>query len=252
MSKIISIEFPRFSYPPFERGSKSAAIRGGVNLGDQPLLETAYTASILPQGEDENQQDFEKTHNDDHGDESRTVLGFWIYLMTDCILFATLFAVFAVLRNNFFGGPTGKEIFELSYVLIETILLLISSVTYGMAMLAFFKRAKKQVIFWLLITFLCGLIFVLMEINEFHHLIAEGHGPSKSAFLSSFFTLVATHGLHVTFGLIWMIVMIIQILQSHEFDTVLRKRLTCLSLFWHFLDIIWIGVFTFVYLMGVI
>lgn len=195
-----------------------------------------------------------ETHGDydDHGDEGRTVLGFWIYIMTDCVLFATLFAVFAILRNNFYGGPTGKEIFDLSYVLIETFCLLISSVTYGMAMLAFYRFAKKQLIFWLVITFLFGLIFVGMEINEFHHLILEGHGPDKSAFLSSFFTLVATHGLHVTCGLIWMVVMIIQILQSHELGVVIRKRLTCLSLFWHFLDIIWICVFTFVYLIGVI
>jgi len=191
-------------------------------------------------------------HHDDHGDEDRTVFGFWIYIMTDCILFATLFAVYGALGRHFYGGPTGKDIFNLPYVLVETFCLLISSVTYGMAMLALYKQAKKQVISWLLITFLFGLTFVTMEINEFHHLIAEGHGPDKSAFLSSFFTLVATHGLHVTCGLIWMAVMMVQVLKSHELGTTIRKRLTCLSLFWHFLDIVWICVFTFVYLLGVL
>jgi cytochrome o ubiquinol oxidase subunit 3 len=190
-------------------------------------------------------------HHHDHKTDDDTIFGFWIYVMTDCVLFATLFAAFAVLRNNFADGPTGKEIFELPYVLVETFLLLFSSVTYGMGMLGLTGGAPKKVLGWLAITFLFGLGFIGMEINEFHHLVSEGNGPDRSAFLSSFFTLVATHGLHVTCGLLWMAVMMFQIMRKGLNSTIAR-RLTCLSLFWHFLDIVWICVFTFVYLMGVI
>ncbi|MEZ0231670.1 MAG: cytochrome o ubiquinol oxidase subunit III [Methylophilaceae bacterium] len=178
------------------------------------------------------------------------VFGFWIYLMTDCILFASIFAAFAVLSTSFAGGPTGKDIFELDYVLIETFLLLFSSITYGMAMLAQHKGNKQRVIAWLAVTFLFGLGFVGMEINEFHHMIAAGHGPDRSAFLSAFFTLVGTHGLHVTCGLIWMLLMMAQVWKNGLTPTN-NTRLMCLSLFWHFLDIVWICVFTVVYLMGV-
>jgi cytochrome o ubiquinol oxidase subunit 3 len=190
-------------------------------------------------------------HHDDHGAEANTVFGFWIYIMTDCILFATLFATYAVLGKNFAGGPTGKDLFDLSYVLKETFCLLLSSVTYGFAMLAFGKAKRKQVLLWLAVTFLLGLSFIGMELNEFHHLIAEGNGPDRSAFLSSFFTLVGTHGLHVTCGLIWMAVMMVQIARRN-FEVSISRRMMCLSLFWHFLDIVWICVFTIVYLMGVL
>jgi cytochrome o ubiquinol oxidase subunit 3 len=177
--------------------------------------------------------------------------GFWIYLMSDLIIFATLFATFAVLSRNYAGGPTGKELFDLPYLLGETLFLLCSSVTYGLVMLAVRNGKKKWVLTGLAVTFLLGLGFVLMEINEFHSLIAAGYGPDVSAFLSSFFTLVGTHGTHVTFGLIWMAVMIGQVAVKGLTYPV-QSRLMRLSMFWHFLDIIWIGIFSIVYLMGVV
>ena len=191
-------------------------------------------------------------HHHDHDAEatSKVVFGFWIYIMSDCILFASIFATYIVLHGNTFGGPSGKELFELPYVLIETFLLLISSFTYGLAMQAMYKANKSQVMLWLIITFLLGFGFICMEINEFHHLILEGNGPSRSAFLSSFFTLVGTHGLHVTCGLVWMVMLMLQ-LNKHGITAVTSRKLSCLSLFWHFLDIVWIFVFTIVYLMGV-
>lgn len=190
-------------------------------------------------------------HEHHHDAEGTKIFGFWIYLMTDCILFATIFATYAVLSTSFAGGPTGKDIFELDYVLGETFLLLFSSITYGMAMIAQHKGDKSGVLKWLAVTFLFGLGFIVMEINEFHHLIHEGYGPDRSGFLSAFFTLVGTHGLHVTCGLIWMAVLMAQI-SSKGLTTTNNTRLMCLSLFWHFLDIVWICVFTVVYLMGVL
>ncbi|NDL64999.1 cytochrome o ubiquinol oxidase subunit III [Acerihabitans arboris] len=177
------------------------------------------------------------------------VFGFWIYLMSDCILFATLFATYAVLVNSTAGGPAGKDIFELPFVLVETFCLLFSSITYGMAILAMNQGNKSRVNGWLGLTFLFGLAFIGMELYEFHHLIAEGNGPDRSGFLSGFFTLVATHGLHVTSGLIWMAVMMVQV-AKRGLTATNQTRLMCLSLFWHFLDVIWICVFTVVYLMG--
>ena len=177
--------------------------------------------------------------------------GFWLYLMSDLIIFATLFATFAVLGRNYAGGPTGKELFELPYVMGETLLLLFSSVTYGLVMVAAHSGMKKWVLIGLAVTFLLGLGFVAMEINEFHALIANGHGPDRSAFLSSYFTLVGTHGTHVTFGLIWMAVMIGQV-ATKGLTSPVQSRLMRLSMFWHFLDIIWIGIFSIVYLMGVV
>lgn len=188
-------------------------------------------------------------HDDHHDAGPMTVFGFWLYLMTDCILFASLFAAYAVLSNNFAGGPSGHDIFELDYVLGETALLLFSSITFGFAMLAMYKGKKGAVLAWLGVTFLLGLGFVAMEINEFHHLIAEGFGPQRSGFLSGFFSLVGTHGLHVTAGLIWMGVMMYQI-NKNGLSATTNTRMSCLSLFWHFLDVVWICVFTVVYLMG--
>jgi cytochrome o ubiquinol oxidase subunit III len=176
--------------------------------------------------------------------------GFWIYLMSDLILFGTLFATFVVLGHNYAGGPTGKELFDLPFLLGETLFLLFSSVTYGLVMLAVHDSRKKWVLIGLAVTFLLGLGFVSMEISEFYDLIAAGHGPDGSAFLSSFFTLVGTHGAHVTFGLIWMAVMIGQVAVKGLTSPV-QSRLIRLSMFWHFLDIVWIGIFSIVYLMGV-
>ncbi len=177
--------------------------------------------------------------------------GFWIYLMSDLIIFVTLFATFAVLGHNYANGPTGKELFGLPYLLGETLFLLCSSLTCGLAMLAMHDCRKKWVLIGLAVTFLLGLGFVSMEIHEFHRLIAEGYGPDRSAFLSSFFTLVGTHGTHVTFGLIWMAVGIGQVAVKGLTSPV-QSRLLRLSMFWHFLDIIWIGIFSIVYLMGVV
>ncbi len=189
---------------------------------------------------------------EDHSHEPNTVFGFWLYLMTDCILFATLFAAFAVGRHQYAGDVSGRDIFSLRYVCVETALLLISSSTYGFAMISAYQFRLPAVVAWLGVTFLLGAGFVGMEINEFHHLVAEGHGPDRSAFLSSFFTLVGTHGLHVTCGLIWMVTLVLQMTVGGKgLNTVYLNRLMCLSLFWHFLDIVWICVFTLVYLMGV-
>ncbi|KUM04015.1 cytochrome o ubiquinol oxidase subunit III [Chromobacterium subtsugae] len=184
-----------------------------------------------------------------HDSGKQTVLGFWFYLMTDCILFATAFAAYAVLFRNVAEGVSGKEIFELPYVLVETAALLLSSITYGFAMIAGHKGNKSAVLGWLAVTFLFGAAFIGLEINEFHHLIAEGHGPQKSAFLSAFFGLVGLHGLHVTAGLLWMGVMMLEVAKTGLTGRAMT-RLNCLSLFWHFLDIVWICVFTVVYLKG--
>lgn len=180
-----------------------------------------------------------------------TTYGFWIYLMSDLIIFGCLFATYGVLHNNTAGGPSGKDIFELKFVLGETFLLLFSSFTYGLAILAMNKDSLRQLMSWLLVTFLLGAGFVGMELNEFHHLIQDGFGPDHSAFLSAFFALVGTHGLHVSLGLLWMLILFIQLPTKGLTDKT-RPRILCLSLFWHFLDIVWICVFTFVYLMGVL
>ncbi len=179
----------------------------------------------------------------------KTVLGFWVYLMTDCVLFASLFAVYAVLHGNTFGGPGGRELFKLPYVLVETMALLTSSFTCGLAMIAAQKRDRSQVLLWLGVTFLLGLTFLGLELSEFHHMVLDGNGWRRSGFLSSYFTLVGTHGLHITFGLIWMAVIGMFIVKRGLTEGTL-KRLTLLSLFWHFLDIVWIFIFTIVYLFG--
>jgi cytochrome o ubiquinol oxidase subunit 3 len=186
----------------------------------------------------------------EHDTIAMQTFGFWLYLMSDLIIFSTLFATFIVLGRNYAGGPTGKELFDLPYLLGETLFLLFSSVTYGLAMLAVHESKKKWVLIGLAFTFLLGVGFVSMEIHEFHGMVAAGHGPDRSAFLSSFFTLVGTHGVHVTFGLIWMAVMIGQVAVKGLTSPV-QSRLLRLSMFWHFLDIVWIGIFSIVYLIGV-
>ncbi|VVE69070.1 cytochrome o ubiquinol oxidase subunit III [Pandoraea captiosa] len=180
-----------------------------------------------------------------------TLLGFWIYLMSDCLVFACLFAAYGVLGRNYAGGPTGAELFELPLVAVNTTFLLLSSITYGFAMLEMQRRRQRAVTGWLIVTGILGAAFLSLELYEFATLIHEGAGPWRSAFLSSFFTLVGTHGLHVTFGIIWLITLLVQI-NKHGLTAPNRRRLMCLSMFWHFLDVVWIGVFTFVYLMGVL
>ncbi len=183
--------------------------------------------------------------------DSKATFGFWVYLMTDCILFATLFATFVVLRNNTFGGPSGNELFSLRFVLGETMILLTSSFTCGLALLAAHARNKSQVIFWLGVTFLLGLAFLGMELSEFRNLVNEGNSWRRSGFLSAFFTLVGTHGAHITAGLIWIAVTIGQVYRN-GLSAAKIKKLTMLSMFWHFLDIVWIFIFSVVYLMGAI
>ncbi|WP_147195781.1 cytochrome o ubiquinol oxidase subunit III [Pantoea sp. MBD-2R] len=196
-----------------------------------------------------------KHHDDAHAEHghhdagANKLFGFWIYLMSDCIIFATLFATYAVMVNSTAGGPAGKDIFELPFVLVETALLLFSSITYGFAVISMEKGSKSAVLGWLALTFLFGLGFIGMEIYEFHHLITEGFGPQRSGFLSAFFTLVGTHGLHVTSGLIWMLVLMYQV-ATKGLTATNHTRVLCLSMFWHFLDVVWICVFTIVYLLG--
>ncbi|WWP00692.1 MAG: cytochrome o ubiquinol oxidase subunit III [Candidatus Dasytiphilus stammeri] len=178
------------------------------------------------------------------------VFGFWIYLMSDCILFASLFATYAVLVKGTADGPIGKEIFNLPLVLLETTCLLLSSVSYGIAMVRISKTSNvTKGMIWLGLTWMLGLCFIYMEMYEFHKLVTENYGPQRSGFLSIFFTLVGTHGLHVISGLVWMVVLIYQ-LYKRGLTTLNITRMECLSLFWHFLDVIWICVFTVVYLMG--
>ncbi len=187
----------------------------------------------------------------EHHPKNGTLLGFWIYLMSDCLIFAALFAVHGVVGRNYAAGASGADLFDLNLVAINTALLLLSSITFGFAMIEMQRRRKGAMQMWLAITGLLGAGFIALEIYEFAHLIHVGAVPQRSAFLSSFFTLVGTHGLHVTFGIIWLITLMVQI-NKHGLIPENRRRLMCLSMFWHFLDVVWIGVFTFVYLMGVL
>lgn len=191
------------------------------------------------------------TAPDPHQDTySKNVLGFWMYLMTDCIIFTCLFTTYAVFHSSTFGGPSAKELFSLDIAFMETMVLLFSSLTCGLAVLASLKNKSAHVIGWLILTFVLGISFVAMELHEFTDFVSRGHDWTKSAFLSSFFTLVGTHGLHVSIGLLWMAVMMGQVLvQGINRDTF--RRLVIFSFFWHFLDLIWIFIFTFVYLFGV-
>ena len=182
---------------------------------------------------------------------AKTIFGFWVYLMTDCVLFASLFATFAVLRNNTYGGPGGGEIFSLGFVLAETLILLTSSFTCGLAILSARQGRKDRVLLLFGITFLLGLAFLGLELHEFSNLYHEGNSWRRSGFLSAFFTLVGTHGLHISVGLLWMGVMMYRVRQVGLTPNNV-KRLTMLSLFWHFLDVIWIFIFTVVYLLGAV
>jgi cytochrome o ubiquinol oxidase subunit 3 len=167
--------------------------------------------------------------------EERSLLGFWLYILSDCVLFAGLFAVFAVLRGETYGGPSGSQLLNLPFVLLETTILLLSSYTMGFALVTKYRRA------FLFVTLLLGLTFLGLEVSEFRALVLEGSGPARSAFLSSFFVLVGTHGLHVFAGSLWMITVMARMNM---------RRLKMLALFWHFLDIIWIFIFTIVYLLS--
>ena len=187
----------------------------------------------------------------DHPEGGSTQLGFWIYLMSDCLIFAVLFATYGVLGSNYAAGPSPKDLFELPLVAVNTSMLLLSSITYGFAMLAAQDGNWRTTQLWLALTGLFGLAFIGIELHEFRELIEQGATPQRSAFLSAFFTLVGTHGLHVTFGLVWLVTLMTQV-GRYGLIAANRRRLMCLSLFWHFLDVIWIGVFTFVYLLGML
>lgn len=180
---------------------------------------------------------------------NKTMFGFWVYIMTDCVLFASLFATYAVMHNSTFGGPNAKDLFSLRYVMAETFILLASSYSVGIALLMA-KRGRKDISLILVaVTFLLGLSFLTLELNEFRHLVLEGNSWRRSGFLSSYFTLVGTHGLHITAGLIWMAVLGWNLL-NQGLNHLNLKRFAMLAIFWHFLDVIWIFIFTIVYLMG--
>ncbi|GLQ49231.1 cytochrome o ubiquinol oxidase subunit III [Dyella flava] len=187
----------------------------------------------------------------EHHVENGTLLGFWLYLMSDCLVFACLFAAYGVLGRDYAGGPSAAQVLELPVVAINTTLLLLSSITYGFAVLEMQQNRSGPMMGWLVITGLLGASFIGLELTEFSHLVSIGAGPQRSAFLSSFFTLVGTHGLHVTCGLIWLVVLMVQVSKKGLIPAN-KRRLMCLSMFWHFLDVVWVGVFSFVYLMGVL
>ena len=182
--------------------------------------------------------------------DSTVVFGFWIFLMTDFVLFASLFAVYAVLHGSTFGGPSGTDIFDAPYALIETLLLLMSSFTSGLSLLAAHREKKGTLLLLLGLTALLGAIFVGMEISECSRLALTGSSPQTSGFLSSYFALVATHGLHVSAGILWMLALIVS-LGMRGMNRSNMRKLLLISLFWHFLDIIWIFIFTIVYMMGI-
>ncbi|MFD0960666.1 cytochrome o ubiquinol oxidase subunit III [Paenibacillus chungangensis] len=189
-------------------------------------------------------------HHDHHEQEEMKTFGFWLFLISDVILFGVLFATFIVLRNNTAAGPTGGELIEMTGIIISTFILLTSSFTSGIALLEMNKGNKKGLIFWLAVTALLGASFIYLEVTEFLHLVHEGATIGTSAYWSAFFTLVGTHGLHVSVGLVWMTALIIQ-LSRRGITTVTKRKVNIVSLYWHFLDVIWIFVFTIVYLMGV-
>ncbi|MGK2896240.1 MAG: cytochrome o ubiquinol oxidase subunit III [Candidatus Saccharimonadales bacterium] len=181
----------------------------------------------------------------------KTNVGFWLYLMTDCILFASLFATYAVLHESTAGGPGGSELFQMPLVLIETFILLTSSFTCGLALIALKQKNIKWLLAWLTVTYILGVAFLTIELTEFTTLISEGHSWAASAFLSAFFTLVGTHGLHITVGLIWLLVLG-GVVATRGLSAKTARQLGLFALFWHFLDLVWIFIFTIVYLLGVL
>jgi cytochrome o ubiquinol oxidase subunit 3 len=176
--------------------------------------------------------------------------GFWVFLLSDIIMFAAFFAAHAVLANHTAGGPAARDLFHLPRIALETACLLLSSFTCGMLSIATNARNRSVVYIAAAVTFVLGASFIGLEINDFSSLVARGFGPSRSAFLSSFFALVGAHGAHVTAGLVWLLVMMAQV-ATRGFRPSTVRRLYCFTLFWHALDIVWVAVFTIVYLKGV-
>ena len=187
-----------------------------------------------------------------HAHDKRVIVGygFWVWLISDIIMFSAFFATFAVLSENTAGGPSGRELFSVRYVAIETACLLFSSFTCGIAMIGAHARNRAMYYWGMAVTFALGVAFLALEVHEFADLVAEGSGPTRSGFLSSFFALVGCHGLHVTAGLLWLLTMVAQVL-AKGFREDIQRRLLCFSLFWHTLDIIWVALFSLVYLVGV-
>lgn len=193
-------------------------------------------------------ENYPDTHHDAY---SRTTFGFWVYLMSDFILFGALFAAYVVLSNSTFGGPSAKDLFHLPFTLVQTLLLIFGSFTAGLAGASAHRQQKNRTLLFFGLTFLLGSAFMGMELNEFSRFSSAGNGWDQSAFLSAYFTLIATHGLHVLFGLLWIIVLLIPVCLEKEISQASVRRLTCLRMFWQFVNVIWVFIFSFVYLMGV-
>jgi cytochrome o ubiquinol oxidase subunit 3 len=183
--------------------------------------------------------------------EDTKVFGFWLYLMTDLVIFAALFATYVVLRDSTFGGPSGHDLFEIRTALFETMILLTSSFTCSLATLAVYKNQKNQILLWLALTFLLGSAFLALEIAEFIHFVSIGASWSRSGFLSAFFTLVGTHGFHISCGLLWMLVAMFRVF-SRPLSSPAISQLFRLAFFWHFLDVVWIFIFSVVYALGIL
>ncbi len=195
---------------------------------------------------------FEAEHPHDHFSPQKSFMGFWIFMMSDLILFGLFFATYGTMLGNpsLAGGPGPKEAFELSGAAWETVALLLSTFTFGLASLAIkYERGRNQILLWMGATLFLGLCFLGLELNEFIHMFHEGHVPQRSGFLSAFFALVPLHGIHVSAGVIWLILMMISV-AAKPIDELTRSRIARLALFWHFLDLIWVGIFSVVYLGG--
>lgn len=193
-------------------------------------------------------ESFPDTHHDPY---SKTIFGFWLFLMSDLVLFGALFAAYMVCSNSTFGGPSAKQLFQPSFTLIQTLVLLFSSLTAGLAGAAAHRKRKKETIVLFGVTFVLGIVFMWMMLSEFSNLARAGNGWDKSAFLSTYFTVVGTHGIHVLFGLLWILVLLIPVWREGVSHVSIR-RLTCLRMFWQFLNIVWVFIFSFVYLLGVV
>jgi len=184
-----------------------------------------------------------------HGAYGRTIFGFWIYLMSDFILFGAFFATYMVLKDSTFGGPSARDLFHLPFSFVQTLVLLTSALTAGLGGASAHRKNKNLTLLYFGITFVLGLIFLWMQLDEFSNYVSAGNGWDKSAFLSGYFTLVGTHTLHIVFGLLWMIVLMVPVCLE-GISHVSIRRLTCMRMFWQFLNIVWIFIFSFVYLLG--
>lgn len=185
-----------------------------------------------------------------HDTYTKTVFGFWLYLLTDFMLFAALFATYAVLSKSTFGGPTARDLFNLSFVFVQTFILLTCSLSSGLASTAAHRKEKNWTALYFGITFLLGIVFLVMEISDFHRLSSAGNGWNQSAFLSAYFTLLGIHTLHIVFAILWIPILLILLWREKEISLMSMRRIACLKMFWQFLNIVWIFIFTIVYLLG--